>query len=182
MLAGVKQERADTLTAWRRGLVCALGDGDVDLEGFCAALDARGYDGWVVVEQDRVLEDGDVVILQEGKTKKVLGEMNMGSSVYSTPVPANGVLYISNRNELYALAEGIAVKNVGALTLPVGGAVLALAAVPELRRPSAVRPSSMTSLTLTRRLAMLHLTPLTRMWPWLTSWRAAQIVGANLAR
>ncbi len=28
----------------------------------------------------------------------------------------------------------------GALTLPVGGAVLALAAVPELRRPSAVRP------------------------------------------
>jgi hypothetical protein len=30
----------------------------------------------------------------------------MGSSVYSTPVPANGVLYISNRNMLYALAEG----------------------------------------------------------------------------
>jgi inosose dehydratase len=59
VLAGVKQERADTLTAWRRGLFCALGDGDVDLEGFCAALDARGYDGWVVVEQDRVLEDGD---------------------------------------------------------------------------------------------------------------------------
>jgi inosose dehydratase len=57
VLAGVKQERADTLTAWRRGLFCALGDGDVDLEGFCAALDARGYDGWVVVEQDRVLED-----------------------------------------------------------------------------------------------------------------------------
>jgi hypothetical protein len=32
------------------------------------------------------------------------------------------------------------------------------------------------------REAMLHFTPLTRMWPWLTSWRAAQIVGANLAR
>jgi inosose dehydratase len=59
VLAGVKQERADTLTAWRRGLFCALGDGDADLEGFCAALDARGYDGWVVVEQDRVLEDAD---------------------------------------------------------------------------------------------------------------------------
>jgi hypothetical protein len=29
----------------------------------------------------------------------------MGSSVYSTAVPANGVLYISNRNQLYALAE-----------------------------------------------------------------------------
>ena len=34
----VKAERADTLTAWRRGLFCALGQGDVDLDGFCAAL------------------------------------------------------------------------------------------------------------------------------------------------
>jgi sugar phosphate isomerase/epimerase len=31
----------------------------VDLDGFCAALDERGYDGWVVVEQDRVLENAD---------------------------------------------------------------------------------------------------------------------------
>jgi inosose dehydratase len=55
VLQQVKAERADTLTAWRRGLFCALGQGDVDLRGFCAALD--GYDGWVVVEQDRVLDD-----------------------------------------------------------------------------------------------------------------------------
>jgi inosose dehydratase len=55
VLRQVKAERADTLTAWRRGLFCALGQGDVDLDGFCAALD--GYDGWVVVEQDRVLDD-----------------------------------------------------------------------------------------------------------------------------
>ena len=33
VLAGVKAERADTLTAWRRGLFCALGQGDVDLVG-----------------------------------------------------------------------------------------------------------------------------------------------------
>jgi inosose dehydratase len=59
VLDGVKAERADTLTAWRRGLFCALGDGDVDLDGFCAALAAAGYEGWVVVEQDRVLENGD---------------------------------------------------------------------------------------------------------------------------
>jgi inosose dehydratase len=57
VLASVKAERADTLTAWRRGLFCALGQGDVDLDGFCAALTGRGYDGWVVVEQDRVLGD-----------------------------------------------------------------------------------------------------------------------------
>jgi inosose dehydratase len=57
VLEGVKAERADTLTAWRRGLFCALGAGDVDLAGFCAELSARAYDGWVVVEQDRVLDD-----------------------------------------------------------------------------------------------------------------------------
>jgi inosose dehydratase len=56
VLVTVKDERADTLTAWRRGLFCALGEGDVDLDAFCAAL--GDYDGWVVVEQDRVLEDG----------------------------------------------------------------------------------------------------------------------------
>ena len=50
-------------------------------------------------------EDGDVVILQAGKEKKVIGEMNMGSSVYSSPVPAHGVLFIMNRNQLFALAN-----------------------------------------------------------------------------
>jgi inosose dehydratase len=57
VLAEVKAERADTLTAWRRGLFCALGDGDVDLDGFCAEVERSGYAGWVVIEQDRVLED-----------------------------------------------------------------------------------------------------------------------------
>ena len=55
VVAGVKADCADTLTAWRRGMFCALGDGDVDLAGFCAGL--GDYDGWVVVEQDRVLPD-----------------------------------------------------------------------------------------------------------------------------
>jgi inosose dehydratase len=55
VVAAVKAEKADTLTAWRRGMFCALGRGDVDLPAFCRALD--GYDGWVVVEQDRVLAD-----------------------------------------------------------------------------------------------------------------------------
>ena len=59
VLESVKAERADSLTAWRRGLFCGLGEGDVDLEAFCRALNERGYEGWVVVEQDRVLEDHD---------------------------------------------------------------------------------------------------------------------------
>jgi hypothetical protein len=49
-------------------------------------------------------EDGDVVVLEHGKTKKVLAEMNMGSAVYATTVPANGALILNNRNELYSLA------------------------------------------------------------------------------
>ena len=49
-------------------------------------------------------EDGDVVVLKAGKEKKLIAEMNMGSSVYSTPVPANGALFIANRNQLFALA------------------------------------------------------------------------------
>jgi hypothetical protein len=49
-------------------------------------------------------EDGDIIVMQHGKEKKVLAEMNMGSAVYGTVVPANGTLFVINRNELYALA------------------------------------------------------------------------------
>jgi hypothetical protein len=36
--------------------------------------------------------------------------MNMGSSVYATMVPANGKLFIMDRNKLYALKEGAQLK------------------------------------------------------------------------
>ena len=49
-------------------------------------------------------EDGDVAILAAGPEKKLIAEMNMGSSVYATPVPANGALFIMNRNQLFSLA------------------------------------------------------------------------------
>ena len=55
-------------------------------------------------------EDGDVVVLEHSKVKKVVGVYNMGSSVYSTPVPAHGVLFIANRNQLFALKEGAMTK------------------------------------------------------------------------
>ena len=35
-------------------------------------------------------EDGDVVVMAHSKEKIVIGEMNMGSAVYGTIVPANG--------------------------------------------------------------------------------------------
>jgi inosose dehydratase len=50
----VVDERADVLEGWRRGMFCELGAGDVDLPAFFDALRGAGYDGWVVVEQDRI--------------------------------------------------------------------------------------------------------------------------------
>ncbi len=49
-------------------------------------------------------EDGDVVAMAHSKEKVVIGEMNMGSAVYGTVVPANGTLYLNNRSQLFAIA------------------------------------------------------------------------------
>src|SRR5579864_4614944 len=50
-------------------------------------------------------EDGDVAVLEASKEKKLISTNNMGSAVYMTPVPANGMLFVGNRNQLFALAE-----------------------------------------------------------------------------
>jgi outer membrane protein assembly factor BamB len=49
-------------------------------------------------------QDGDVAVLKAGTTLKKLAEIAMDNSVYSTPIPANGVLYIMTRSDLYAIA------------------------------------------------------------------------------
>ena len=48
-------------------------------------------------------EDGDIEVLKHGKKKKVVAKMNMGSSVYTTPAVANGVLYVATKSHLYAI-------------------------------------------------------------------------------
>jgi outer membrane protein assembly factor BamB len=92
-----------------------------DFSGFLHALDAKtGKPLWThdmfaavwaspfIVDGKLYLgdEDGDVVVMQPGREAKVIAEMNMGSSVYATVVPANGALFVMNRNQLWALAEG----------------------------------------------------------------------------
>jgi outer membrane protein assembly factor BamB len=52
-------------------------------------------------------EDGDVAILRAGREMEVIGEYNLGASVYSTPVVKNGVMYILTRNRLWALQAGV---------------------------------------------------------------------------
>jgi inosose dehydratase len=54
ILAGVIADGADMPEAWRRGVFCELGTGDVDLDAFFTELAASGYSGWLVVEQDTV--------------------------------------------------------------------------------------------------------------------------------
>jgi outer membrane protein assembly factor BamB len=49
-------------------------------------------------------EDGDVIVMALGKEMKVLAEMNMGSAVYGTVVPAHGTLFLNNRSQLFAIA------------------------------------------------------------------------------
>jgi outer membrane protein assembly factor BamB len=52
-------------------------------------------------------EDGDIVVFNLTKEKHdPLVEINMGNSVYSTPIVANGVLYIANKDHVFAIAEG----------------------------------------------------------------------------
>src|SRR5207249_6182745 len=45
--------------AWRSGVFCELGAGHADLEPFLAELVGTGYDGWLVVEQDRFLNSAE---------------------------------------------------------------------------------------------------------------------------
>jgi inosose dehydratase len=54
VLAGVITDGADMPEAWRRGVFCELGTGDVDLDSFFAELARSDYSGWLVVEQDMV--------------------------------------------------------------------------------------------------------------------------------
>jgi inosose dehydratase len=61
VLRGVIADRAEALEAWRRGIFCELGDGDVDLPAFFGALDESGYEGWIVVEQDRIPREDELL-------------------------------------------------------------------------------------------------------------------------
>jgi outer membrane protein assembly factor BamB len=113
----------------------AIADGILyaaDLSGFLYALDAKtGQHFWTYdaasavwgspfVADGKVYlgdEDGDVVVLRAGKKLELLSEVNMGAAVYTTPVAKDGVLYITSRNKLWAIANGAHAK-----PAPAGGA------------------------------------------------------------
>jgi outer membrane protein assembly factor BamB len=49
-------------------------------------------------------QDGDITVFRSGREMKKISEIDMGNSVYGTPVPANGVLYILTSQKLFAVA------------------------------------------------------------------------------
>jgi outer membrane protein assembly factor BamB len=51
-------------------------------------------------------EDGDITIFEVSSKMKTLGEINMGNSVYSTPIAVGDTLYIANKSYLFAIREG----------------------------------------------------------------------------
>jgi inosose dehydratase len=59
VLDEVRRSGGGLIEAWRRGVFCELGKGTGDIAGFLTNLQAAGYAGWVVVEQDRFLTPAD---------------------------------------------------------------------------------------------------------------------------
>jgi len=109
---------------YRTMSTAAIADGVLyisSLSGFLHALDAdTGEEFWTYdafaavwgspfVVDGKVLlgdEDGDIAVLRAGKEMELLGEINMGASVYSTPVVRDGVMYLLTRNRLWAVQAG----------------------------------------------------------------------------
>lgn len=110
-----KIHRSLSTPAIENGLVYAP-----DFSGFIHCLDAdTGKVNWVFDTKSHIwgspmiadgkvyigTEDGDVVILQTGKTMKEVGRVDMRAPVYSSPVVANGTIYVSTPTHLYAIGK-----------------------------------------------------------------------------
>lgn len=128
-----KGDVTETATIWRRGgrdfnrsiSTVAIKEGLLfvaDLSGFLYCLDVdTGQEQWVYdtfsaiwgspfVADGKVYlgdEDGDLVVLKAGREKQLISEINMGSSIYTTPVAKNGIIFIATRTMLFALKEGV---------------------------------------------------------------------------
>jgi outer membrane protein assembly factor BamB len=91
-----------------------------DFSGFVHCLDANtGEVYWVhdmkahmwgstLVADGKVYcgdEDGDLVVFEAKKEKKIISQTNLGGPIYSTPVAANGVLYVHSNTHLFAFYD-----------------------------------------------------------------------------
>ncbi len=51
-------------------------------------------------------EDGDFVVLASSVEKKVLSECNVGAPIFSTPIVANGLMYICSQTHMFVVGDG----------------------------------------------------------------------------
>ncbi len=72
-------------------------DGQAHIWGSPMVADGKVYIG---------NEDGDFLTFASGKEEKLLSKVNLGSEVLSTPIVANGTLYVASGTHIYAVAEG----------------------------------------------------------------------------
>jgi inosose dehydratase len=78
ILESVIADAAGMEEAWRRGVFCELGTGDVDLRAFFEELEGVGYDGWLVVEQDLIPaagEDPSVAAAAQARNRRWLSDV-----------------------------------------------------------------------------------------------------------
>lgn len=123
-----------THAVWHRGgkefgrsiSTVAVADGLVyaaELDGFLRCLDAAtGQELWnhdtlsqvwgsPLVAAGHVYlgdEDGDIVVLQAGRDKRLVAENASNDAVYGTPIAIGRTLYLATRSELVALETGAA--------------------------------------------------------------------------
>jgi inosose dehydratase len=57
VVQAIVSEGAPSAEIWRRHAFCRLGAGDLDIDGLLGGIRDIGFTGWVVVEQDGILDD-----------------------------------------------------------------------------------------------------------------------------
>lgn len=111
-----KFNRSMSTVAIRDGLLYAS-----DLSGFLYCLDAKtGQQHWkhdtfsaiwgspFYVDGKVLLgtEEGELHVLKHGPKLEQIAKCTLPSSLYTSPVVSNGVMYVTSRNRLYAIKEG----------------------------------------------------------------------------
>lgn len=73
LLERVRRGEVGLEQAWDAGLFCPFGEGEVDFAAVLAAPELAGFDGWTVLEQDRV-----ALRLDDLETARTVEEANLG--------------------------------------------------------------------------------------------------------
>ena len=71
-------------------------DAESNIWGGALVADGKAYLG---------NESGELLILSAGKEKRLISKVDMGGPIFSTPIVANGVVYVCSGSSLYALKK-----------------------------------------------------------------------------